>query len=345
MQKSPMKSTIAYIIALVMSLCIPTLLPAEEIVINAVGDIMLAGRWASSIKKQGYDNPFNATALELAKGDINLANLESPIACNGTEFLAKQFRFRAEPELAPALRKAGFQLVTLANNHSMDFGGQALNETMKNLEAAGITWIGAGENLAESHKMALYTIKGKKIAFLGYSLTKPIEFLAGQLHPGTAPGYEKLVVADVANARRRADYVIVSFHWGKEGSGKVQSYQRNTAHKAIEAGADVIIGHHPHVLQGVERYKNGIIFYSLGNFAFASKSKTSAAAALVRLRLNDATREAEILPLDVLNSRVNFQPRPLSGKRADLVIDRLNALSQTFKTSIEHRNNSYYVSF
>lgn len=345
MQKSPMKPTIIFIIALVMFICIPTLLPAEEIVINAVGDVMLAGRWASAINKQGYDTPFSATIPEFAKGDINLANLESPIASNGTEFAGKQFRFRAEPELAPALRKAGFQLVTLANNHSMDFGGQALAETMKNLEAAGIAWIGAGENLAEARKMALYTIKGKKIAFLGYSLTQPSAFFAGQQRPGTAPGYEKLVVADVASARRQADYVIVSFHWGKEGSSTVQAYQRATAHKAIEAGADVIIGHHPHVLQGVERYKGGIIFYSLGNFAFASKSRTADVAALVRLRLNGAAREAEILPLDVLNSRVHFQPQPLSGKRADNVISRLNSLSKPFKTRIENHNGRYCLSF
>lgn len=345
MQKSPMKPTIFFSIALVMLLGIPPLLPAEEIVINAVGDVMLAGRWASSIKKQGYDTPFSATAAEFAKGDINLANLEAPIARSGTEFTAKQFRFRADPGLAPALRKAGFQLVTLANNHSMDFGGQALAETMKHLEAAGIAWIGAGENLAESRKMALYTIKGKKIAFLGYSLTQPIDFFAGQQRPGTAPGYVKLVEADVISARRQADYVIVSFHWGKEGSGTVQAYQRNTAHKAIEAGADVILGHHPHVLQGVERYKNGIIFYSLGNFAFASKSRTSDVAAMVRLRLNGEAREAEILPLDVLNNRVHFQPQLLSGKRADDVIGRLNSLSKPFNTGIESRNNRFCVSF
>ena len=345
MQKSPMKPTTSLIIALVMFTCIPTLLPAEEIVINAVGDIMLAGRWTATLKKQGYDHPFSATTSELAQGDINLANLESPIARKGAEFTAKQFRFRAEPELAPALRKAGFQLVTLANNHSMDFSGQALTETLKHLEAAGIAWVGAGENLAEARKMALYTIKGKKIAFLGYSLTRPTEFFAGQQRPGTAPGYDQLVVADVASARRQADYVIVSFHWGKEGSGTVQTYQRNAAHKAIEAGADVIIGHHPHVLQGVERYKNGIIFYSLGNFAFASKSRNSDVAALVRLRLNGAAREAEILPLDVLNSRVHFQPQPLSGKRGDNIISRMNTLSKPFKTGIERRDNRYYVSF
>jgi poly-gamma-glutamate synthesis protein (capsule biosynthesis protein) len=319
--------------------------PAEEVVINAVGDIMLAGRWAATIRETGYDAPFSATAAELAKGDINLGNLESPIAIGGSEFIAKRYRFRAEPGLAPALARAGFNLVTLANNHSMDFGGQALTETMHNLEAAGIDWIGAGENLAEARKMALCSVKGVKIAFLGYSLTRPFEFFAGGHRPGTTPGWESIFVKDIVRARKEADYVIVSFHWGKEGDETVQPYQRATAHKAIDAGADAVIGHHPHCLQGVERYKNGIIFYSLGNFAFASTGRTAEFGALVRLRLNDAVREAEILPLDVLHRRVGFQPQILSGEVAANVIRRLNGLSRPFETGIENRDGRYYVRF
>ncbi|HEY3309106.1 MAG TPA: CapA family protein [Desulfuromonadaceae bacterium] len=322
---------------------LPTL--AEEIVINAVGDIMLAGRWSPVLKNKGYGFPFDGLRDELAKGDINLANLESPIARSGKEFTTKKYRFRAEPELAQALYQAGFQLVTLANNHSMDFGDQALFETMQNLESAGITWIGAGANLAEARKMALFNVKGEKIAFLGYSLTQPVEFFANAQRPGTMPGWEKHVKADIVRARKEADYVIVTFHWGTEGSSTARANQRSAAHKAIEAGADAVIGHHPHVLQGVERYKNGIIFYSLGNFAFASTSKTADVAAMVRLRLNGAQREAEILPLDVLHSRVRFQPQPLRGKRAEAVIRQLNQLSEPLGSSIETRGDRFYITF
>lgn len=99
------------------------------------------------------------------------------------------------------------------------------------------------------------------------------------------------MAADVAAARGKADYVIVSFHWGREASTTVQAYQRDTAHRAIDAGADVVIGHHPHVLQGVERYRRGIIFYSLGNFAFASTSTIADVFALVRLRLTGRQRQ------------------------------------------------------
>ncbi|MBW4054223.1 MAG: CapA family protein [Proteobacteria bacterium] len=332
------------LIAVVLT-CYPLQLHADEIIINAVGDVMLAGRWAPFLRGKGYDYPFRGIRKELIAGDINIANLESPIAAGGHEFTEKRFRFRADAQVAKAISAAGFNLVTLANNHSMDFGGEALAETVHHLSDNGIAWIGAGENLSEARKMVLYTIKGKKIAFLGYSLTQPVIFFAGPDRPGTAPGYESMVTADIKNAHTHADYVIVSFHWGKEAAGTVQSYQRNIAHKAIEAGANVIIGHHPHILQGIERYKNGIIFYSLGNFTFASKSTVADVSVIVRLKLADGRQEAEILPIDVLYRRVGFQPHLLTGEDGAAVIDKLNALSHPFKTEIQTRNGTYSLTF
>jgi poly-gamma-glutamate synthesis protein (capsule biosynthesis protein) len=345
MQKSPMKLIIVHILIISVFLGQPVCLHAEEIVITAVGDIMLAGKWTPLLRKNGYERSFHGVRKELASSDINLANLESPIAVSGEEYSEKKFRFRAEPQVAKALRTAGFNLVTLANNHSMDFGGEALAETFQYLSDNGIAWIGAGRNLTEARKMVLYAIKGKKVAFLGYSLTQPVEFFAGQGRLGTAPGYERLVTADIISARRQADYVIVSFHWGKEASGTVQSYQRIAAHKAIEAGADVIVGHHPHVLQGIERYKNGIIFYSLGNFIFASKSITADVSAMIRLKLTDERREAEVVPLDVLNRRGGFQPQLLTGERGASVIKKLNDLSASFNTEIQSHEGRYTIRF
>ncbi|HIJ81711.1 MAG TPA: CapA family protein [Desulfuromonadales bacterium] len=318
---------------------------AAEIVINAAGDIMLAGRWAPVLKRKGFGSSFDGVRKELSGADISLANLEFPLANRGTEFLTKKFRFKGEPDVAVALREAGFNLVTLANNHSMDFGGVALKETLRHLESAGIAWIGAGENLDEARKMALYTLKGKKIAFLGYSLTQPVEFFADTDRPGTTPGYEKLVIADVASARRQADVVIVTFHWGKEADVTVQNYQKIIARKAVDAGADVIIGHHPHILQGIERYRNSLIFYSLGNFVFASKSVTADVSALVRLRFDDSRRRAEIIPLDVLHRRVGFQPKVLYGERGNEVIGRLNDLSREFKTTVIHSDGKFILEF
>jgi len=326
-------------------ICLPLTVQAEDLVINAVGDVMLAGKWAASIRKNGYDYPFQRVAAELKRGDITIANLESPLARGGSEFTAKKFRFRGEPELAGALNQAGINLVTLANNHSMDFGGQALAETMESLERADIAWIGAGSNLAQARKTASYTIKGKRIAFLGYSLTQPLEFFAGKERPGTAPGIEKMYIEDIRRARREADYVIVSFHWGTEGKSEIQPYQRTVAHKAIDAGADVIIGHHPHVLRGIERYKTGLVLYSLGNFTFASKGTAADSAAMLRLRFSAGKREAELLPLDINYRRVGFQPRFVSGKQGAGIIAQLNRLSQPLNTRIENREGRYVVAF
>ena len=340
-----MKSIIIYILAIFTLPIQPVSLHAEEIIITAVGDIMLAGRWDSALSRKGYEYPFNGVKKVLASSDINLANLESPIATGGQEFSEKKFRFRAKPAVAKAIRGAGFNVVTLANNHSMDFGGAALAETLHHLNDNGIVWIGAGKDLAAAREVKIITVKGKRIAFLGYSLTQPIEFFAGQNRPGTSPGYEKLVTADIISARSKADCVIVSFHWGKEASSTVQEYQRNAAHKAIDAGADIIIGHHPHVLQGLERYKNGIIFYSLGNFTFASTSTVADVSAMIRLKLNDGTRTAEVLPLDILHRRVGFQPQLLTGASSSAVIEKLNGLSRPFHTEIQIHNGTYSVAF
>jgi poly-gamma-glutamate capsule biosynthesis protein CapA/YwtB (metallophosphatase superfamily) len=340
-----LKLTAAAIILVAALLSLPPTIRGEEIIINAVGDVMLAGRWAAGISKSGYDAPFRAVAAELRTGDITIANLESPIARGGSEYTDKRFRFRAEPEVAGALKSSGINLVTLANNHTMDFGEVALAETMQHLESAGVAWIGAGDNLAEARKMALYTIKGKKVAFLGYSLIRPVEFYAGRNRAGTAPGLEKYFVEDIRRARQEADYVIVSFHWGTEGSSEIQPYQRTVAHKTIDAGADVIIGHHPHVLRGIERYKTGIVFYSLGNFTFASKGRSADAGAMVRLRFSEGKREAELLPLDILHRRVGFQPQPASGRQAAAIIEHLNNLSDHLNTQIRGRDGRYVISF
>ncbi|MDO9069079.1 MAG: CapA family protein, partial [Deltaproteobacteria bacterium] len=126
---------------------------------------------------------------------------------------------------------------------------------------------------------------------------------------------------------------------------EIQTYQRSAAHNAIDSGADVVIGHHPHVLQAVERYRKGIIFYSLGNFTFASKSRTSDFSAIIRLRFDDRERTAEILPLDVLHRRVGFQPQLLKGEAGVAVIEQLNEMSKMYKTEIKNRAGKYLIPF
>lgn len=297
-----------------------------EVVIQAVGDIMLGGRWERAVAADGYFHPFEKIAGELRTGDITLANLETPLTRRGREFTAKKFRFRARPEAAYALKKAGINVVTLANNHSMDYGVAGLADTLAALMRAGIGHVGASGNLKTASMPLIREIRGTRVAILGYSLTLPEQFWAGKNRPGAAPLRDKPVMADIAAAREQADIVIVTVHWGEEGSTRLREYQPRLARMMIDSGADAVIGHHPHILQGIERYKRGIIFYSLGNFAFAHKSRIADRTLLVRLRFDGDRRSAELLPVNILHREVGFQPTLLTGKKAEELIERLKKL-------------------
>ena len=312
-------------------------------VINAVGDIMLSGSRNSFFARSGYDYPFAVTADILHNADVSVGNLENPVSYGGKEFKGKRFRFRGDPAMVSALQKAGFSLLTLANNHILDYGSSALQETIAQLDRCGISHVGAGKTVAEARQVKILNIKGKRVAFLAYSLTQPDEFYATATRPGTAPGFASYVTADIASARSMADYVIVSFHWGGEGESSARPYQISAAHKAIDAGADVVLGHHPHVLQGVERYRRGVILYSLGNFAFASMSRISATSMIARITLDDEKTDLEIIPINVLNSQVRFQPKPMYGKQGERVIEKLNRLSSALGSEISSSEGRYLL--
>jgi poly-gamma-glutamate capsule biosynthesis protein CapA/YwtB (metallophosphatase superfamily) len=307
---------------------------SREIVINAVGDIMLAGSAAKVVARRGYSYPFSGVAGELKSGDIAVGNLEAPISDGGEEFRGKRFRFRTAAPTAAALREAGFSLVTLANNHIMDFGREGLRQTLRALDGQNLPHAGAGEDLAGARRPVIFEADGKKIAFLAYSLTLPSEFFAGKGRPGTAPAFLPFFRTDIARAKANADYVVVSFHWGDEGAAFPKKTQVAAAHAAVEAGADVVLGHHPHVLQGIEFYRGRPILYSLGNFVFGSMSRGSDRSVIARLALNGERVRVELVPVNVLNREVLFRPVPLSGKKAKGAISRLAALSRRFGTTI-----------
>ena len=316
---------------------------ASEVVINAVGDIMLAGSATKTFARLGYDYPFAATEVELKRGDITVGNLEAPIATRGEEFTGKRYRFCAPPQSAAALKRAGFTVLTLANNHTMDFGRPALLETLRHLDRNGLFHAGAGPSLAAAREQALVQVKGTKVAFLAYSLTFPKEFYATGNRAGTAPGWPCYVSKDIARAKAAADYVVVSFHWGTEGATSPSPYQTAAARAAVDAGADVVLGHHPHVLQGIERYKEGIILYSLGNFAFGSLSHSAGRSVIARITLDNGVKGVELVPLNVRNSEVRYQPRPLSGKEGEALISRLNLLCSEMGTTIAREGQRFSV--
>lgn len=331
------------LISTALLLVLPAHAIAGKVVINAVGDIMLAGKAQSAFDRLGYDYPFAATVATLKSGTLAIGNLETPITKNGSEFKGKRFRFKAAPQAATALKQAGFTVLSMANNHMLDYGTEGLLETLHHLDDQGIRHSGAGRSLADARKAAVIEVNGCTIAFLSYSLTYPAEFFAARVRAGTAPGRFPFIEEDIAKARSASDYVVVSFHWGQESATAPKPYQVAIAHRAIDKGADLVLGHHPHVLQGIERYRNGLIFYSLGNFAFGSLSRNADRSIIARITLDNGIKEAELIPINVLNHEVRYQPIILNGKKGNDVIRRLRSRSKSMGTAIRDDNGRYLV--
>lgn len=308
--------------------------------VAAVGDIMLGGTARPELRRYGYDYPFEHVATLLQDADIAFGNLEGPLTDAGAPEGDKQYVFRSPPaKVVPALKRAGFDVLSLANNHSLDYGPHGLADTEAALRAHGIAAIGAGVDARAARAPAVVEARGKKLGFLAYSLTLPENFFATDNRPGTAFGHEDQVRADVAALKSRVDFVLVSFHWGQEGKTELRDYQVRVGHAAIEAGAHAVIGHHPHILQGVERYRDGVILYSLGNFVFGSYSRSAIRSVVAQLLFDDrGLREVRLVPINVNNIAFNFQPKLLSPEAAAVSVTHLQTLSRPLGTELANED-------
>ncbi len=314
---------------------------ATTLVVQAVGDIYLGGSGQRLLDSKGYAYPFKAIARIMDEGDLNIGNLEGPITAHATPYVEKKYLLRMEPPVAAALKAAGIHAVALANNHAMDQGPAGLADTLEALTAAGVGFSGAGADISKARQAAWLEVKGTTVALLSYSLTFPKEFYANHERAGTAFGHEAHVIEDVAAARQQAGLVIVAFHWGAELMEEPKPYQRTLAHCAIDAGADLIVGHHPHVLQGIEIYKQRPIFYSLGNFIFSSWSDKVKDSAIARVSFDGRRAvSAEFFPINVDNYAVELQPRPMRSRQAQRLIEKIAALSQKLGTYVIDSGNS-----
>lgn len=230
-----------------------------------VGDVLLDSAPGRSIRAGG--DPFAAVAQPLKDADLTIANLECSVA-NGGDRVHKEYTFRADPSALGVLKRY-VGVVSLANNHSGDYGANALNETMSHLARARVEFFGAGKNSKEAHAPLVVERHGIKLALLGYDEYQPRRFEAGPNSPGVAWSEDEQVVADIGEARRRGATAVIPFmHWGWEEEDGPTTRQRALARKMIDAGATAVVGAHPHRTQGVEYYRDRLIVYSLGNFVF-----------------------------------------------------------------------------
>ena len=236
-----------------------------SVTLGFVGDILLDSAPGQAVA--GGQDPFAPTRVLLKGADLTIGNLECPVATGGAA-VDKVYTFRAAPSTLPLLHRH-FDAVSVANNHSGDYGPEAFRQTLQQLTAAHVAYFGGGDDLAAAHAPLLLEKHGLKIALLGYDEYHPRSFEAAPDHPGVAWAEDEQIILDMARARRAgADIVLPFFHWGWENEAAPSARQRELAHELIDAGADAVIGSHPHVTQGAEMYRGRPIIYSLGNFVF-----------------------------------------------------------------------------
>ena len=232
-----------------------------------VGDIMVAETPGELIARG--EDPFQPFAALLSSHDVRIGNLECVVATTGTAE-EKPYTFRADPRTLPVLKRH-FDAVSLANNHSGDFGKAAFAEQLALMDTAGLPYFGGGRDATAAHAPWIVERNGVRIALLGYVEFKPRSFEADASRPGVAwSGEDDDVIEDIIAARRvhRADIVIPFMHWGWEDEPDPSPRLRAFARRMIDAGADLVVGGHPHVTQGAEYYRGKPIIYSLGNFLF-----------------------------------------------------------------------------
>lgn len=260
--------------------------PPEAVRLAFTGDVNLGGRVGGLIDAHGPAYPWEHVRERLRTADVAVVNLECTVSRRGAP-LDKEFTFRADPEALVAMADAGVDVAGLGNNHAVDYGRTALADTLVHLREAGIAPVGAGMDDDEAYRPVVVERRGTRIAFVSATRVMPDRFAADPDRPGVASAYEEArLVEAVGRADAGADVVVVLIHWGQELQGEPDDTQVRLGRALVDAGADAVVGHHPHVLQPVARYRGAVIAYSLGNFVFSSPSA--------------ATRDTMLLEVGVL---------------------------------------------
>lgn len=285
----------------------PTKEPFKDIVLLFAGDIYMSDYVTKTYDKTGINGILSKELQEeFSAADIVMVNQEFAFSSRGTKAPNKQFTFKVDPKYVAAFTDMGIDIVTLANNHSLDFGEEALMDSFTTLKDAGIMYSGAGNNLVEAREIKYIEIQDRRIAYLSASRVIPeTGWNAGSNKPGLLTTYDPTnLVEDIKEARQASDFVVVYVHWGIERATKPEAYQRNLAKAYIDAGADIVIGSHPHVLQGIEYYNGKPIVYSLGNFMFYN---AIAQTAVLKVTVNEQNETIlQLLPAKAENAQTSL---------------------------------------
>ena len=278
-----------------------------KVLFSAAGDVMISRDVADKMRKEGSGVPFSGIAPILKTRDLAFCNLEGTLSDRGAP-RGKGFLFRSHPDSVAGLFSSGFNMFSLANNHANDFGSNALLDTRMVLEKHGFHCAGAADNAWGALEPAMIEKNGLRIAFFAF---RELPFKGGKPRdPQPAVPDSQSLVASIRAARLNADFVIVSYHWGVKYRHLPTLFQKRFAELSIDAGADLVLGHHPHALQPIVKYKEKFIFYSLGNCIFDQEFPMANESILVSCTLEKhAVSDMVLMPLLIRNCR----PEPASG--------------------------------
>lgn len=308
----------------------------KTVSISIVGDILMDSSVRAQINKNGIEYPWEMVKKYFQNDDITIGNLETSITTRGTKWEDKQFNFRSDPNNLKAMKEAGIDVLGLANNHTLDYGYEGLLDTLSYLDKNDIKRAGGGKNKQEAIEGAIIEKNGLKIGVLSFSRVVPdVKWYATDKRPGIVGAYDphiSEVIVRIEEMKKEADIVILSIHWGAELSATPRKQEMDLGKKLIDAGADIIMGHHPHVLQGVEIYKGKPIFYSLGNFVFGTKNELTSNTMIGQINFIDKDIDnIKIIPCSIIGGR----PIPIIDDKRIEKINYINTISKDFNTKFD----------
>ncbi|ABG53109.1 Putative enzyme of poly-gamma-glutamate biosynthesis (capsule formation)-like [Trichodesmium erythraeum IMS101] len=287
------------------------------------GDVNLSNQ-VSNLVKRDYKLPF-AKMNEYRAADLSIVNLESPLTRSTLNSRTQQQKSTVNPSYVKALTSGGVDLVNLANDHTLGYEQKSLLETIETLENAGIHSLGAGKTEEEARRPKIFEVKGQKIAYLNYYDT--------DIQPTTESVYvnsrnKDRLSSDIQILKKQVDWIIVNYHWGVQLSEYPGDWQMNIARMTIDQGADLVVGHHPKVLQGAEIYRGRPIIYSLGNFIFGdtSNKESDYDTAVLKVSLKPGKMKIEFLPVVVSK----YQPHIVKGEKGKEILKHIAQISSIF---------------
>lgn len=296
------------------------------------GDVLLSHYVLNNYNAFGIEGVLDDGMLQaLKESDVTIINQEFPFSTRGTQAEDKQFTFRVDPAYVSVLKEMGADMAAIANNHILDYGDEALLDTMDTLDEAGILYAGAGKDKERAAQLQVMEAGGLRIGMLAASRVIPVaEWNIDNHQPGVFCTYDPAsLLARIRESKKECDYLFVYVHWGIERNTMPEEYQKNMARQYIDAGADAVIGSHPHVLQGIEFYKEKPIFYSLGNFIFNQEIAQTMA---VQLEVEKGkTTAVRILPASASGAKTSLA----EGEQAQQIYRSVEAVSDGIRIDEE----------